>query len=718
MADYSFLADVDPSDPLSYQSLLQRRKIAEALAGQATGGAFPKNTGEGLAYLGRGLAFMGQMRQLEEAERRQAGAEAGVIGRGPSDLKGVTPTISTPPPRKATAEVPYTSTGAGGIPLPPPRPQIDRTAANAEFQENPALVPRIQAMVEGEARPGATAAEKQLYAASALNRAIQQDVPVAQALKTYTGPQSGGYYPPQTFARGEQTNTPEQTAEFKTTVLDPVLRGADPQLQGARGPFSPTDNASLGVASRGISSGRYSNYADVGGETFATKPYGQQNLADARNRVTQAVLDQSATPPAATASLLPPSATTSDVTPPQPQEAMPPTTVAQANPWIVRSDIPVGPPPGQTTLPSQEPIPPAATMKPPGPPITDRPPIVDFTPAQKYWAPYVNNPNVSDALRGRAKQEWEAGEKIREERQRQADTDFVYQREQRDKQINEYEKFLREGGIENLNKRLEAQNKQMQIARDPLEVEKLRVEIEKTKAEINQAIRTLNQPETFESAGARYERPYTGPGSLTPGGDRTFKLAPGSPTPSLTSEQQQSVIFTTRAAPELDRLDKQLNFGKALTNPVEASLGIVPFGIGRSMTSQAYHSSYDAMGSFAGAFMKMVSGSAVTPSEAMRNLPSITPMVGDTQQDLEDKAARRRAIVAGSTASAGSEARRVIDETYAEFQRNQKLTDAQIQERLPPVRVTTPEEARQLQPGRRIILPDGSEGVVPKRTGR
>ena len=38
----------------------------------------------------------------------------------------------------------------------------------------------------------------------------------------------------------------------------------------------------------------------------------------------------------------------------------------------------------------------------------------------------------------------------------------------------------------------------------------------------------------------------------------------------------------------------------------------------------------------------------------------------------------------------------------------------EIQERLPPVRVATPEEALALKPGRRIILPDNREKKVPK----
>ena len=51
-----FYANAPANSPLSYQSLLTRRKIAEALLSKRTALPFPKNLGEGLTYASDRLA--------------------------------------------------------------------------------------------------------------------------------------------------------------------------------------------------------------------------------------------------------------------------------------------------------------------------------------------------------------------------------------------------------------------------------------------------------------------------------------------------------------------------------------------------------------------------------------------------------------------------------------------------------------------------------------
>jgi hypothetical protein len=72
-----FYAGRKPDEPLSYQSLLTRRKIAEALLGKRS--PYPKTIGEGLAALGEGIGERSYMDRLEAGERefeKQYGATA------------------------------------------------------------------------------------------------------------------------------------------------------------------------------------------------------------------------------------------------------------------------------------------------------------------------------------------------------------------------------------------------------------------------------------------------------------------------------------------------------------------------------------------------------------------------------------------------------------------------------------------------------------------
>jgi hypothetical protein len=290
-----FFANAAKNSPLSYEALQTRRKIAESLLGRRSQLPFPKTLGEGLTYASKELADAYENRQtladLEQRDRefQQGASQLPIPGAGP-----VPPTAAPPgaaadngsgdgggSPVVAAADTslsPYAPSAAGPdeTPLPPPRPVIDRSQQLGDMNDDPSLLPRLAATTMGELNPGALLPEQRTQFASALDRAGARGIPLSQALETYTGRGSRGYYPPDVVPRGAaQLRTPEQQQAFMRNVATPVLRGADPG--GAALGFTPTGNASGGVADRGIASGRYGNAGSFPGrnETYVTQERGR-----------------------------------------------------------------------------------------------------------------------------------------------------------------------------------------------------------------------------------------------------------------------------------------------------------------------------------------------------------------------------------------------------------------------------------------------------------
>jgi hypothetical protein len=289
--------------------------------------------------------------------------------------------------------VPYVPSGPGAVPLPPSRPAMDYSRMAAEVDADPTLIPTMAKMVQGEVPSNASLQQRQIQAQSAFNRAQATGLPLRTAL-------ANGYYPPQTFTRGTG-----DVGAFKRDVLDPVLRGADPSSEAFN--FPASQNASGGVASRGIQSGRYRPYATMGGEMYGQKrgegaalerfrnPFGPPAVpgaeaADASptdpDQVRNAITRQLVPPPspaapgvqvaslgnggplgnaAAASSVIPPVLPPGTTTPPVPG-AVPPPTVAPTPP-NVQPDIRTLPRtaqapgiPGPLTPPTPTPTPPPA----------------------------------------------------------------------------------------------------------------------------------------------------------------------------------------------------------------------------------------------------------------------------------------------------------------------------------------------------------------------
>jgi hypothetical protein len=135
LGDGGYLFWPQGGDGLTYDQLLQRRAIAQALATRQKG--FPKNKGEGLTYLGESFAEGMQMLALARAEQAQRARDKEAASRRSLPESGAPPPEYKPVPR---ADVPIEPTKPTqqvssvdvttpepmpvDIPLPTPRPDI------------------------------------------------------------------------------------------------------------------------------------------------------------------------------------------------------------------------------------------------------------------------------------------------------------------------------------------------------------------------------------------------------------------------------------------------------------------------------------------------------------------------------------------------------------------------------------------------------------------
>ena len=181
--------------------------------------------------------------------------------------------------------------------MPPPRPVFDRSSFQAEREANPSLDARMQTIVQGEVGHGATPEEKKIQLEAIFNRAAARGQTLGQVTQQYTGPGSAGYYPATTFANGAARG-PQESQDFQRDIMTPVLRGSD--VGGQALGFPPTGNASGGVASRGIASGRYNEAGRLpgGAETYVQQesPAGVARL-NASRLPTRNAIAQAMTPP-------------------------------------------------------------------------------------------------------------------------------------------------------------------------------------------------------------------------------------------------------------------------------------------------------------------------------------------------------------------------------------------------------------------------------------
>jgi hypothetical protein len=384
--------------------------------------------------------------------------------------------------------------------------------------------------------------------------------------------------------------------------------------------------------------------------------------------------------------------------------------------------------------PSREPIPPASveTMPDPGAP-PQRPQVLGPSQAQAYWARYMNNPNVSDEVRAHATRMYNAEETYRKELGTRQENEYINARERWEKATIDKQKHDREAparAIEQQVKRLTIEEAQHKASLRPAEAEKARVDLEKAKADLEEALfkqgiprgqaieeanlrianarRQLQKPDSFTSAGTTYERPYDAGGQ--PSGP--YAVPPGAPKPTenLTETQAKATTFIVRTKPDLDRVDTEMAGGKALTSMKDAAIDALgPMNSGNMLISDDYRRARDSLGNWGAAFLTHVSGAAVSPSEALRNLPAFIPRPGDNDRDVAEKAERRRNMmdaIATGASDVGMKKIHEANDAY-EYRKNGER---------PPVPVKTLEEAQGLPPGTRIIDPEGKPRRIPARS--
>ena len=241
----------------------------------------------------------------------------------------------------------------------------------------------------------------------------------------------------------------------------------------------------------------------------------------------------------------------------------------------------------------------------------------------------------------------------------------------------------------------------------PVEAELARIkldaakeELTKTRIDIQQAERNLAKPDVIGAGGTQFERPAGAP----PG--TPYQVAPGLPRAkeeALTETQAKAVQFVAGVKPDLLRLE-EMQHGKILTKASEAMRDLP--GVGNILVTPEYQAARNSANRWGAAFMTQVSGAAVTPSEAERQLPAFLPQVGDSDKELQIKSERRRAYTDAVERTSSQQGMDLIKEQMSEV-------NALYESKRPPVQVRTPDEADQLPRGRRFVTPDGRVLVAP-----
>lgn len=140
--------------------------------------------------------------------------------------------------------------------------KFDRTHFSKEFSD-PDMQRRLATIVFGEGGHKQSVKQAMGYLESIANRATTRNQTLAQATRMWPGP--GGYYPASTFRNGKPSAA--ELKWFQEKVLPGVAAGSDVSTEMFG--FPTTGNASGGVASRGIASGKYTrHFTNRAGETF------------------------------------------------------------------------------------------------------------------------------------------------------------------------------------------------------------------------------------------------------------------------------------------------------------------------------------------------------------------------------------------------------------------------------------------------------------------
>lgn len=169
---------------------------------------------------------------------------------------------------------------------------------------------------------------------------------------------------------------------------------------------------------------------------------------------------------------------------------------------------------------------------------------------------------------------------------------------------------------------------------------------------------------------------------------------PGKP---MTEAQSKDALYANRmfAAEKVLRDPSVAAAGMDITQKGRAKVPV----IGNYLTSENYQAYDQAQRDFVNATLRRESGAVISESEFDNARKQYFPQPGDSEKVLAQKAANRAEAIKGIAGGAGKNYRPPysLDEGRGRT----------------PVKVSSPGEARKLPRGTPIILPDGTEGVVP-----
>jgi hypothetical protein len=429
-----------------------------------------------------------------------------------------------------------------------------------------------------------------------------------------------------------------------------------------------------------------------------------------------------------------PSAATGTTSPPAPQ-AIP---QGAAEPSGIRQ---VAPP---ETLPPYKP----QEFKDPGPP-PPRPKLLGASQAETYWGNVKDNPNVSDGMRAYAERQYNVHKQYRTDTQAGQINDYVNQRQQWEKDKNEYDKGIREADPRYIKEQterealLKARNEAAYLApameaktkaeaviqqaiasRQPVLEAQARADLEKANLEIRQKQYELDTKNAAELAQTQAQTKHTQleneAGVMPPHvliGSQVFEFDPKDRTKMINvtpTFNPSHITPTAEQAKLISQYERSLNAKQYLTNPaVLADLTQTQrFRLpgGNYMVSNDFRTNREAALNWMMANLRNDSGAVINKDEAEQHFELWFPAPGDKADQIKFKDSQRAAVEHANYSSLGS-AQPIVDQFHRKLgipTPNQDTPDA------PSTSVTAPLGGSINNPVEGAVLRNKTTGAIEK----
>jgi hypothetical protein len=362
-------------------------------------------------------------------------------------------------------------------------------------------------------------------------------------------------------------------------------------------------------------------------------------------------------------------------------------------------------PPDAELVPSDRPIPPTGlSIIGPRPVIPDQPPALPPSPQAQRMMRILTMRGASAEAKAEAKFYLEQEEKARVAEEARRTDIYHFRRQQAAEDLKIWEKQVRERPKEVVEadlKQLEAEKGRLENIAKRIEEPTLRKKYEdeatKRSLEIEQIKHALVKPERIEREGEFFERP--------PGSEAGSPFIPATgipPSAKLTETQQKLVGHFGDAMLAHQQLG---NSDRALLSLSQQITSAVPIAGNYGLTPQ-YRNAKNAADAWLLTHIRNVSGAVIGRDEIPQHYSKYFPVPGDDETAIERKRELREEKNRGLYRGLGS-MRATGDEILRDLFEDQKAK--------PVIRLTRPEEALSLPPGRRFIGADGVERFVPPR---